>query len=344
MAQLSDEALKTTKSVIPNAQEAKTMRHLIENKGLLDTKGKLYAGTGDTTSTGAPVTAAIDPKGAADGAVLVKDSTQSTGWKVGLLESGSLTDGAVGTKQIADSAVTTEKIADGAVGTKQTNVEDLHRRFATLDYSADGSLNNRFNNYNYFNNPPIISVGIATSTKFLETEKRGSAKAVSFYCPGTGASGGDITYTFPNKTGNVVLEEQLTGAGATVTVKNATNAANTGFTNVSPTTYNNDELAYAYKLCEVEIDGYILYLRLGNPGQKLSSAPAIAFTDGMIADSTNNQVYALKSFIAYTLESDFADDQSPRLLVRKKAYKLNNGVWVLDSNTTTSIFNYRLIG
>lgn len=82
MAQLSDSAPEVTGSVIPNAQEAKTMRHLIENKGLLDAKGKLYAGTGDTTSTGAPVTAAVDPGNAADGAVLVKDSTQNAGWKV----------------------------------------------------------------------------------------------------------------------------------------------------------------------------------------------------------------------------------------------------------------------
>ena len=82
MAQLSDKAPEVTGSVIPDVQEAKTMRHLIENKGLLDTKGKLYAGTGDTTSTGAPVTAAVDPEGAADGAVLVKDSTQNAGWKV----------------------------------------------------------------------------------------------------------------------------------------------------------------------------------------------------------------------------------------------------------------------
>lgn len=82
MAQLSDNAPEVTGSVIPDVQEAKTMRHLIENKGLLDTKGKLYAGTGDTTSTGAPVTAAVDPGNVADGAVLVKDSAQNAGWKV----------------------------------------------------------------------------------------------------------------------------------------------------------------------------------------------------------------------------------------------------------------------
>ena len=82
MPQLEDENEKVTNSVIPNGTEAKVMRNLIENKGLLNGKGKLYAGTDDTTSTGAPVTTAIDPSGADDGSVLIKDSTQTGGWKV----------------------------------------------------------------------------------------------------------------------------------------------------------------------------------------------------------------------------------------------------------------------
>ena len=82
MPQLGDENEKVTNSVIPNGTEAKVMRNLIENKGLLNGKGKLYAGTADTTSTGAPVTTAIDPSGADDGSVLIKDSTQTGGWKV----------------------------------------------------------------------------------------------------------------------------------------------------------------------------------------------------------------------------------------------------------------------
>lgn len=340
MAQLSDNAPEVTGSVIPNAQEAKTMRHLIENKGLLDTKGKLYAGTGDTTSTGAPVTAAVDPEGAADGAVLVKDSTQNAGWKVGLLESGSLAEGAVGTEQIAGLAVTTEKIAEGAVGTEQINVEDLHKKFATLDYSATGYLDNHFNNQNYFNKPPIISVGGVTG-KFLQTQKTGNGKAVDFYCPGIFADGGDIAYTFPNKSGNVVLEEQLTGTGATVTVKNAANAANTGFTNVSPTTYGNDGLEYTYKLCEVEADGCVFYLRIGGRGSEMRSSSALVLTDGVVPGSS---AMVLSQMVVYSVETYFLEDQSPKLRVRKKTYKLSDGVYVLNSNIVITNFNYRIIG
>ncbi len=99
MAQLEDGNGKVTNSVIPNGTEAKVMRNLIENKGLLNGKGKLYAGTDDTTSTGAPVTTAIDPSGAVDGSVLIKDSTKDGGWTVGQ----------VGTAGIAAGAITSEQ-------------------------------------------------------------------------------------------------------------------------------------------------------------------------------------------------------------------------------------------
>ena len=100
MPQLEDGNEKVTSSVIPNGTEAKVMRNLIENKGLLNGKGKLYAGTDDTTSTGAPVTTAIDPSGADDGSVLIKDSSQAGGWKVDK----------VGKDNIKDAAITPEKL------------------------------------------------------------------------------------------------------------------------------------------------------------------------------------------------------------------------------------------
>lgn len=100
MAQLSDENEKVTSSVIPNQTEAKIMRNLIENKGLLNGKGKLYAGTDDTTSTGAPVTTAIDPSGAVDDSVLIKDSSQAGGWTVDK----------IGKDNIKDAAITPEKL------------------------------------------------------------------------------------------------------------------------------------------------------------------------------------------------------------------------------------------
>lgn len=104
MSQLEDGNEKITNSVISNQLEAKTMRNLIENKGLLNGKGKLYAGTDDTTSTGAPVTTAIDPSDAVDGLVLIKDFTEDGGWKVG--------------------QVTTVGISAGAVTSEQTHFED----------------------------------------------------------------------------------------------------------------------------------------------------------------------------------------------------------------------------
>lgn len=100
MPQLEDENEKVTNSVIPNGTEAKVMRNLIENKGLLNGKGKLYAGTDDTTSTGAPVTTAIDPSGVDEGSVLIKDSSQAGGWKVDK----------VGKDNIKDAAITPEKL------------------------------------------------------------------------------------------------------------------------------------------------------------------------------------------------------------------------------------------
>ena len=111
MPQLEDENEKVTNSVIPNGTEAKVMRNLIENKGLLNGKGKLYAGTDDTTSTGAPVTTAIDPKNASEDSVLIKDSSQAGGWKVDR----------IGKDNIKDAAITPEKLDS----TKEYSVKNI---------------------------------------------------------------------------------------------------------------------------------------------------------------------------------------------------------------------------
>lgn len=111
MPQLENENEKVTNSVIPNGTEAKVMRNLIENKGLLNGKGKLYAGTDDTTSTGAPVTTAIDPKNASEGSVLIKDSSQAGGWKVDR----------IGKDNIKDAAITPEKLDS----TKEYSVKNI---------------------------------------------------------------------------------------------------------------------------------------------------------------------------------------------------------------------------
>lgn len=123
MPQLEDGNEKVTSSVIPNGTEAKVMRNLIENKGLLNGKGKLYAGTADTTSTGAPVTTAIDPSGADDDSVLIKDSTQTGGWKVDK----------VGKDNIKDAAITPEKLQ----ATGDFNAHSFSSKDDNIKYHAD---------------------------------------------------------------------------------------------------------------------------------------------------------------------------------------------------------------
>ena len=114
MPQLEDGNEKVTNSVIPNGTEAKVMRNLIENKGLLNGKGKLYAGTDDTTSTGAPVTTAIDPKNASEGSVLIKDSSQAGGWKVDR----------IGPTNIIPKSLTGAQLADGAIDNSKLDITD----------------------------------------------------------------------------------------------------------------------------------------------------------------------------------------------------------------------------
>lgn len=90
--------------VIESSLYATPMRNLIENKGLLTGKGMLYAGTGSSSEfikndknekIPVPVTTAIDPSNAADGSVLIKDSTQTGGWKVDKIGTAGIAAGAI---------------------------------------------------------------------------------------------------------------------------------------------------------------------------------------------------------------------------------------------------------
>lgn len=125
MPQLEDGNEKVTNSVIPNGTEAKVMRNLIENKGLLKGKGKLYAGTDDTTSTGAPVTTAIDPSGASDGSVLIKKSTEDGGWTVDKINADNLYDNAVTTQKIQDGQVIAAKLGSDIVNTTSKSANGI---------------------------------------------------------------------------------------------------------------------------------------------------------------------------------------------------------------------------
>lgn len=93
--------------VISPGLYATPMRNLTENKGLLTDKGMLYAGTGESKEfvcgiknnadikISVPVTTAISPSGASEGSVLIKDSTQRGGWKVGQIETVGIKDRAI---------------------------------------------------------------------------------------------------------------------------------------------------------------------------------------------------------------------------------------------------------
>lgn len=78
-------------AIIESGLEAAVMRNKMESKDALATKGSLYVGTGNKTtvtdSSGKthliPVTTAIEPTEADNDYVLIRDSTQDTGWRIG---------------------------------------------------------------------------------------------------------------------------------------------------------------------------------------------------------------------------------------------------------------------
>lgn len=171
MPQLEDGNEKVTNSVIPNGTEAKVMRNLIENKGLLNGKGKLYAGTDDTTSTGAPVTTAIDPKNASEGSVLIKDSSQAGGWKVDQ----------IGNDNIINGAITGDKLAENFT-------------YVTSDTSSfclQDSSNNSTPRLSFVESNNRASVALQADLKSQELE------------------GKSYTLTLPNENGTVATKEQI---------------------------------------------------------------------------------------------------------------------------------------
>ena len=200
MPQLGDENEKVTNSVIPNGTEAKVMRNLIENKGLLNGKGKLYAGTADTTSTGAPVTTAIDPSGADDDSVLIKDSSQAGGWKVDK----------VGKDNIKDAAITPEKLqATGDFNAHSFSSKDDNIKYHA-DYRADRII---------FNSTAKDSDGQVTLVPSI-------------------AVGQTVMLGLPSEDGTLVTAEEIESgeivakiAQNATNATNATNAKNTDFTN-----------------------------------------------------------------------------------------------------------------
>ena len=181
MPQLEDGNEKVTNSVIPNGTEAKVMRNLIENKGLLNGKGKLYAGTDDTTSTGAPVTTAINPSGVDDGSVLIKDFTKDGGWKVDKIGNDNITNGAITGDKLTNGTITGDKLAENFT----------YITSDTSSFCLQDSSNNSTPRLSFVESNNHASVALQADLKSQELE------------------GESYTLTLPNENGTVATKEQI---------------------------------------------------------------------------------------------------------------------------------------
>lgn len=97
-------------ATISNKLVAEVMRHKMECKDALGTKGSFYVGTGDhetINSVNIPETTGFDP-GNTNNGVLIRDTsdTNTTGWKVAKITTDNLEDGRVEQATNADKAKT----------------------------------------------------------------------------------------------------------------------------------------------------------------------------------------------------------------------------------------------
>lgn len=222
MSQLEDGNEKVTNSVIPNGTEAKVMRNLIENKGLLNGKGKLYAGTDDTTSTGAPVTTAINPSGVDDGSVLIKDFTKDGGWTVDKIDSKGIKDGAIRAPQLGTELIATgsssangitvslsqgtdKKFNIGVQGDKVVNaqnadkaVNSTYASYASTDTSK-GTIEERLTSLGFKEGTLTVPVD-AENVSLNYIRKQGNIVTIWFALKGDKDAypGGSITCTIPS--------------------------------------------------------------------------------------------------------------------------------------------------
>lgn len=90
---------------IDSGLEASVMRHKMESKDTLATKGALYVGTG-TKQDSFTVTKSIAPNGSSDdGKVLVADSNETVGWKITKITADNLEGGRVAQATNADNVL-----------------------------------------------------------------------------------------------------------------------------------------------------------------------------------------------------------------------------------------------
>ena len=96
---------------IDKGLEASVMRHKMESKDTLATKGALYVGTG-TKKDSFTVTKSIAPNGASDnGKVLVADASEGVGWKVDKITADNLEGGRVAQATNADQATKADTVS-----------------------------------------------------------------------------------------------------------------------------------------------------------------------------------------------------------------------------------------
>ena len=96
---------------IDSGLEASVMRHKMESKDTLATKGALYVGTG-TKQDSFTVTKSIAPNGSSDnGKVLVADASEGVGWKVAKITADNLEGGRVAQATNADQATKADTVS-----------------------------------------------------------------------------------------------------------------------------------------------------------------------------------------------------------------------------------------
>lgn len=175
---------------IDSGLEASVMRHKMESKDTLATKGALYVGTG-TKQDSFTVTKSIAPNGADDnGKVLVADSNETVGWKISdtCLKAKAVTTD-IGTQKITDIFE-----SDGKTAKSATIAKGLQSNTAQ---SANGTNWYEFNGTNeYFG-----STGSPTIVKTSEARLKAEVKS------GTGTV-----------TKEIALEEDIPRVGEWVTV------------------------------------------------------------------------------------------------------------------------------
>lgn len=175
---------------IDSGLEASVMRHKMESKDTLATKGALYVGTG-TKQDSFTVTKSIAPNGADDnGKVLVADSNETVGWKI----SDTCPKAEAVTTDIGTQKITDIFESDGKTAKSATIAKGLQSNTAQ---SANGTNWYEFNGTNeYFG-----STGSPTIVKTSEARLKAEVKS------GTGTV-----------TKEIALEEDIPRVGEWVTV------------------------------------------------------------------------------------------------------------------------------